>query len=125
MTPRNMIPQPTFEDVLHAVESDWRPSRVDSRERVRQAVMDCARDNEGLVHASTLRPYLPEWVAPAQIGAVVNLLVRKGYLVATGRLERSGRRESRDAAKWLPVRKLVRPVPVELVNPRTEYTPMN
>jgi len=120
---RRVLPQQTFDDVLHAVESDWRPSRRDSRERVRQAVMDCARDNDNLVHAATLRAYLPGWVASAQIGAVVNLLVRKGYLVATGKLERSGRRESRDAAKWLAVRRLTRPVPLEVVNPPEPNTP--
>lgn len=104
-----------IQDELDAVVTDWRPSRVESREAIRVAVMKAAGDHGGLVHAGTIREHLPPWVNPQQIGAVVCALVRKGFLVPTGRMTRSGTPTSRNRAKASEVRRLVRPIPREAV----------
>lgn len=110
--------QDTFEEVLHVVATDWRPSRVESREAVRKAVMAAAREHGGRVHAATVREHLPTWVASAQIGAVILRLVRRGYLVETGKYAPNGKRgKARNAAKQSRIRRLVRPIPPEGVQP--------
>ncbi len=107
--------QPTFDDVMHAVITDWRPSRVESREAIRVAVMAAASERGGLVHIAAVRRHLPSWVVPAQIGAVMNRLVRRGFLVETGRLEPNGDDSSRNGSKPSPVRRLMHPIPPEAV----------
>lgn len=39
-------------DEIDAVATDWRPSRVESREAVRVAIMRAANEHGGLVHAA-------------------------------------------------------------------------
>ena len=101
------------QDELDAVFTDWRPSRVESREAIRKAVMRAAADHRGLVHAATVRENLPPWVAPAQIGGAVCGWVRMGYLVETGRLLPNGQTESRNRTKVAKVRRLLKPIPPE------------
>lgn len=105
--------QDTFDDILGAVLSDWRPSRVESREAIRKAVMAAAAERHGLVHIAAVRRHLPPWCDPASIGAVMNRLVRRGYLSNTGKYEPNGdpNPKARNAAKPAPVRKLLRPIP--------------
>jgi len=103
--------QDTFDAVLGAVVRDWRPSRVESREAIRLAVMKAATAEHGLVHIATVRLYLPAWVVPAQIGSYINALVRAGYLKPTGRVRRNGGTGARNASKPAEVRRLVRPIP--------------
>lgn len=103
--------QPALDDteaVLHALASDWRPSRVESREAIRLAVIAAAADRGGLVTIAGVRRHLPAWVNPAQIGGAINKLVRGGYLVATGHTERNGDKTARNASKIMPVRRLMR-----------------
>lgn len=105
----------TLFDEIDAVATDWRPSRVESREAVRQAIMRAAREHGGLVHAADVRPLLPVWVNPSQIGAVTCRLVRAGYLTPTGRFRPNGGEGSRNRTKRSEVRRLARPIPKEAV----------
>lgn len=102
--------QDSLDDVVGAVLSDWRPSRRDSREAIRVAVMRAAEERHGLVHVAGVRRHLPPWCDPATLGAAMNRLVRRGYLVPTGRHEPNGG-GSRNASKPAPVRRLVKPIP--------------
>lgn len=103
------------QDELDVVAIDWRPSRVESREAIRLAIMRAASEHRQLVHAGTIREHLPSWVNPQQIGATVCALVRTGYLVPTGRLTRSGTPTSRNRAKASEIRRLVKAIPPEAV----------
>jgi len=103
--------QDTFEAVLAAVATDWRPSRVESREAVRQAVMAAAREHGGRVTAATIRPHLPTWVNPASIGAAINAYRLAGWLIRTGWAPNGG--PSRNAAKQSPVYRVTGAIPKE------------
>lgn len=107
--------QDTFDDILHAVVTDWRPSRVDSREAIRQAVMAAAADRGGYVHITGIRRHLPAWVAPAQIGAVMNLLARRGFVVKTGHYEPNGDTSARNGNKPSPLWRLRLAIPPSAV----------
>lgn len=104
--------QPTFDEVLTAVATDWRPSRVESREAVRQAVMAAAREHGGRVTAATIRPHLPAWCNPHSIGAAINAFRLAGWLVRTGWAPNDGSK-SRNAAKQSPVYRLTGVIPKE------------
>lgn len=103
------------QDELDVVAADWRPSRVESREAVRAAIMRAASDERGLVHIARVRQYLPPWVASEQIGAVMCSLVRQGFLRPTGRYRENGQTKSRNRTKRAEVRRLVRPIPPSAV----------
>lgn len=105
--------EPPLFDELDVVARDWRPSRVESREAIRQAVMRAAADHRGLVHIADVRPLLPSWRNPAQIGAVLCAWVRQGYLTPTGRYRPNGDGASRNRSKPAEVRRLARPIPPE------------
>lgn len=102
-------------DLIDVVAQDWRPSRVDSREAIRWAVLKTAEQHNGTVHITGIREHLPAWVAAEQVGATVCLLVRRGYLQGTGKYAPNGGSASRNASKPAEVRRLVRPIPVEAV----------
>lgn len=106
-----------IQDEIDATVHDWRPSRVDSREAIRVAIMRTAADHHGRVHIVGIRQYLPSWVVPAQIGAVVCALVRLGYLTPTGRFRPNAdtSTDARNRTKRAEVRKLVRPIPPEVL----------
>ncbi len=101
------------QDELDVVATDWRPSRVMSREAIRIAIMRAAGQHDGLVHAASIREYLPTWCNPQQIGAVVCALVRMGYLTPTGTFRPNGGEHSRNRTKRSEVRRLTRPIPPE------------
>lgn len=103
-------------DVLDAVASDWRPSRVEARRAIREAIHRAAQDNRGLVHIAQVRPHLPEWIDPHQVGALLSALTRKGYLIPTGRYRPNGDPKSGNAAKPAEVRRLSRYIPMEEVS---------
>ena len=100
-------------DILDAVVTDWRPSRVESREAIRKAVMRAAADHRGQVHAATVRENLPSWVSPFQVGACICAWVRQGYLIPTGRIRPNGQAHSNNRTKLSEVRRLVKPIPPE------------
>lgn len=99
------------QDELDAVFTDWRPSRVESREAIRKAVMRAASEHRGLVHVADVRPLLPSWVVPEQIGACLCGWVRLGYLRPTGRYRPNGDSTSRNRTKPAELRRLVKPIP--------------
>jgi len=96
--------------VLDAVATDWRPSRVEARRVVRDAVQHTADDNDGLVHIADVRPHLPAWIDPHQIGATIARLSQHGYLVWTGDTRPNGG-PSRNETKPAKVYRLARPIP--------------
>lgn len=102
------------QDELDAVVLDWRPSRRDSRRAIVRAITRAASAHRGLVHAATVREYLPSEVTPTQIGAVVCALVRRGYLVPTGHYKPNGQTASRNRTKASEVRRLAKPIPPDL-----------
>lgn len=99
------------QDELDIVASDWRPSRVESRDAICRAVMVAAGEHSGLVHIEAVRRHLPPWVNPQQIGATICALVRQGYLRPTGRYRPNGLGASRNRTKPAEVRRLVKPIP--------------
>lgn len=98
-------------DILDAIVTDWRPSRRDSREALRVAVMRTAGEHAGLVHIADVRPLLPSWVNPPTVGSYLSALVRRGFLLPTGRYRPSGGVESGNGSKPSEVRRLVKPIP--------------
>lgn len=105
-----MTAQPMF-DEIDAVVRDWRPSRVESREAIRLAVLRAAEQHKGLVHIADVREHLPAWTNPNQVGAYLCALVRTGHLTPTGRYRPNGDESSRNRTKPAEVRRLVRPIP--------------
>ena len=102
------------QDTLDIVAADWRPSRVEARLAIRDAIHKAAGEEGGLVHIARVRPHLPVWVDPHQIGALLSSLTRKGYLRPTGRY-RPNAGPSGNAGKPAEVRRLVRMIPREAV----------
>ena len=73
-------------DVLPAVAADDSiPNRTDSRAAICAAITRAAAEHHRYVHASWVRPYLPAWINPPQIGAIVGALQRSGHLTQTSR----------------------------------------
>lgn len=98
-------------DTIDAVAQDWR--RGDHREAIRQAINTAAREGDGYVHISDVRPLLPEWVAPAQIGSYICVQVRAGRLRPTGLYWPNGQTKSRNRTKAAQVYRLAAPIPEE------------
>ena len=96
--------------VLDAVARDWRPTRVEARQVLRDAVTLTAQTHDGLVHIADVRPLLPVWLPPHSIGAYIGHLSRYEYLLPTGELRPNGG-PSRNEAKPAMVRRLVKPIP--------------
>jgi len=110
--------QDTFEDVLTAVADDWRPSREESREAIRVAVLAAAAEHDGRVTAATIRPHLPTWCATEQIGAVMWRLARRGYITRTGGYTANGKGgRARNSGKRSPIYRVVRPIDPAGVQP--------
>jgi len=99
--------------ILHAVHTDWRPSRVSARESLRLAINECARLHGDRVHISLFRHLLPPTVPPPAIGAAINAWTKAGYLELTDTLAPMGGTAG-NANKWSPIRILVRPIPADL-----------
>lgn len=99
-------------DAIDVVATDWRPSRVEARVEILRAIDLVAAQNDGLVHTSWMRPHLPSWIDPHQIGAMVCALVRQRVLVDTGRVLPNGGHASRNRTKRAAVYRLAAPVPV-------------
>lgn len=95
---------------LDAVRADWRPSRREARRVIREAVSIVADQNGGLVHVADVRPLLPTWVAPAQIGAELAGLTSSGHLVKTGEFRPYGAPSKGNSHKPAAVRRLVKPL---------------
>lgn len=111
--------QDTF-DVETLADDESLPIKRDTREAVRLAVNAAAREHGGRVTAATIRPHLPKWCNPQQIGPTILRLERRGYLVRTGHYDRNGKNDNRakNGAKRSPVYRVAEiPVPVDAVEP--------
>lgn len=86
-------------DEIDLVAADHRFSAVQSRHAIRSAISMAAKAHDGLVHISDVRPLLPDWVTPHQVGAVFTALVRSGVLVWTGEYRPSGNAAQRNAQR--------------------------
>ena len=77
-------------DTLDHIAAEKRVIDHETRVALLDAVQRVAAEHDGLVHASWLRPALPEWVTKSQsYGAFVNALVRQKVLVWTGEVRES------------------------------------
>lgn len=96
-------------NVLERVRLSDDPKKLLSREVVRAAVAQVAKDNQSKVHASWTRAYYPDWLDPHQIGAEIAGLVLSGDLVWTGAWKDNGDYTSGNALKQSKVYELVNP----------------
>lgn len=100
--------------LLEAVRKDTSiPARLASRRAIGAAINRAAREHKGLVHISWVRPHLPSWVTPQQVGAVFSGLHLDGHLRATGRYLPNGDLASGNAAKPAKVSRLITPIDTE------------
>lgn len=84
-------------DILDHIAAEKRIIDHETRVALLDAVQRVAAEHDGLVHASRLRPALPQWVTKSKsYGAFVNALVRQKVLVATGQFLPSGNTEQRN-----------------------------
>lgn len=95
-------------DVIDSVAADWR--RTAARAAIRDAINRAARENDGDVHIAHVRPHLPDWIAPAMVGAVICAHVRAGRLVPSGRYAPNGGASSRNRTKPAQVYRLFAPI---------------
>ena len=106
----------TLEDYLFEVKlpaiaaDDSTLNRTESRAVILAAITRAAAEHHGLVHTSWVRPYLPSWVNPPQVGAVMSGLHLTGHLRATGRYLPNGGSASGNASKPAKVSRLTKPV---------------
>lgn len=98
-------------DAIDLVASDHR--RATHRDHIRRAINLVARENDGYVHIADVRPLLPTWIAPCQIGSYFCRLVRSGRLVPTGDTRPNGQTKSRNRTKPAQVYLLAAPIPEE------------
>lgn len=101
--------------LLEAVRADTSiPNRLASRRAIAVAINRAAAEHKGLVHVSWVRPHLPSWVTPQQVGAMFSGLHLDGHLRATGRYLPNGG-PSGNAAKPAKVSRLVTPIDTEAI----------
>ena len=98
-------------DTLDVVASDHR--HHNSRDAIRRAINTVARNNDGYVHISDVRPLLPPWVNPHQVGAYMTALVRQRHLIGTGTYRPSENTACRNRTRPAEVRFLAAPIPEE------------
>ncbi|WP_062077764.1 hypothetical protein [Demequina globuliformis] len=90
--------------LVNQVHDDPAPLASLHRRAVVMAVIACAIENDDRVHASTLRPLLPEGVNDHLVGNVISHLAKAGILGETGRMLRSGDARNRNSRRRLPER---------------------
>lgn len=100
-------------DVIETVAADPSPFRVLDRDLILRAIATAASRNDGLVHASWVRRYIPSYVDSHSVGAVICALVRQGVLEGTGTYLPNGNHRTRNRTKPSEVRRLTRPINVE------------
>jgi len=97
-------------DVIDTVAADPSPFRVLDRDLILRAIDRVAAQNDGLVHASWVRPLLPAYVDSHSIGATICALVRQRVLIGTGQYLPNGNHRTRNRTKPSEVRRLTRPI---------------
>lgn len=111
MTAPAVIEAYLFEIKLPAIAADdSTPNRTESRTVILAAITRAAAEHGGLVHTSWVRPYLPTWVNPKMVGAVMAGLHLTGHLRATGRYLPNGGTAAGNGSKPAKVSRLTKPV---------------
>lgn len=90
-------------DFLDALAGDPSVSKTLSRQAVILAINAAADDHRGRVTAAWVRPHLPAWVNPSQVGAVISALSKQGLLTRTTEICESGNAASRNSTRIMPV----------------------
>lgn len=92
--------------LVNQIFTDPAPLPTNHRNDVILAIIRCAREHAGEVHASWVREYLPLDCDPHLRGNVMANLANRGILARTGRYLPSGDTANRNALRDLPVRRV-------------------
>jgi len=92
--------------LVNQVYADPSPLAVNHRQQIMAAISKCADDMGGEVHASWIRPMLPDGVNEHLVGNVMSQLSRIGILTRTGRYLPSNDATNRNTTRDLPVRQV-------------------
>ena len=109
MTPRDVETL----DFLEALAEDPSVSKTLSRQAVILAINTAAENHRGRVSAAWVRPHLPAWVNPSQVGAVISALSKQGLLSRTTEICESGNAASRNSTRIMPVYHRPRHIPTD------------
>lgn len=72
------------------------------REALLEAIRATHQEN-GVVTARTIRAHIQRPITPHRVGAVISALVKRGVLVATDQIDRSGNTAQRNGNRLMPV----------------------
>lgn len=100
-------------DFLDALAGDPSVSKTMSRQAVILAINTAADNHRGRVSAAWVRPHLPTWVNPSQVGAVISALSKQGLLARTTEICESGNAASRNSTRIMPVYHRPRTIPTD------------
>ena len=92
--------------LVNDVGADRSPARDLHRRAVLLAVIACATEQDGEVHASWVRDLTPDWVGDKVRGAIISSLAVRGILVKTGEYLPSRDSANRNSTRYLPVRRV-------------------
>ena len=93
--------------LVNDLAADRSPARDLHRRAVLMAVIACASEHDGKVHASWMHDLVQAWVDPRMIGNVMSQLSRAGIIGKTGRHLPSGQAKNRNSNHELPVRYVI------------------
>lgn len=93
-------------DLLDLITADPLPNKQATRDAVLAAITKVAAEHDGLVTAAWVRPLLPEYANPHQVGATISVLVKQGVLTRTGATHTSGNQKQRNTYRPMPVYRL-------------------
>lgn len=97
-------------ELLDGLADDPTVSKTMSRRAILTAINVAADAHRGKVTAAWVRPHLPSWVNPSQVGAVVSALTRAGVLEETSEIHESGNAQSRNGTRLMKVYRRVCPI---------------
>jgi hypothetical protein len=100
-------------EILDLVADDPSVSKTFSRQAIIAAVNAAAEVHAGRVSAAWIRPHLPGWVNPSQVGAVVSALVKTGLLTPTAEICESGNHAQRNTTRLMRVYHRAHPIPTD------------
>lgn len=100
-------------DFLQALADDPSVSKTLSRQAIIAAVNQAAEVHASRVSAAWVRPHLPTWVNPAQVGAVISALVKTHLLTPTAEICESGNATQRNQTRLMRVYHRPHHIPVD------------